>query len=170
VSERRVAQKKHTPVKTLKKTDTKKLDEKPDPDKLLEVFNNDLGLLAFFKEWSINGHNQTKAYMKVYPDVSYDSARTLGGKEFAKVDMKIIMREFGLDEILYFNQLFEGVQASKWNDFTGEREPDHKTRLPYHDKLGKGLGIEKETNTGNVQTVYVLNKLDEQKKAYNLNE
>jgi hypothetical protein len=61
------------------------------------------------------------------------------------------------------------MNATKWNDFTGDREPDYKTIKPYHDKLGKILGIEQEQSGTNVQ-VNVLNKLESYKKDYDLDE
>jgi hypothetical protein len=52
------------------------------------------------------------------------------------------------------------MNSTKWNDFTGEREPDYKTIKPYHDKLGKIIGI--ETNEGtNVQVNVVVPILGE---------
>lgn len=125
----------------------------PNPDKLLEACNNDLELLEFFNEWSVNGHNATRAYLKVKPKSTEGTARVVGSRMLAKVDKAVIMREYGLDENAYFKQLREGVEATRWNDLTGDREPDHKTRLPYHDKVGKLLGIESEQqpNQTNVQ-------------------
>mgnify|MGYP001599406800 CR=1 FL=1 len=38
----------------------------------------------------------------------------------------------------------DALDAMKWNDFTGEREADHQTRKPYHDKLGRLLGLESD--------------------------
>lgn len=57
------------------------------------------------------------------------------------------MKSYGLGLEEYFQQLKEGLGATKWNDFTGEREPDHKTRKDYHDKLGKILGVEVDKAT-----------------------
>jgi len=126
---------------------------KPNPEKLLEIFNNDLELMDFFNEWSTNGHNATKAYLRFHPNCTEKSASVLGARVLGKVNKAEIMREFGLDENAYFKQLNDGLNATKWNDFTGDREPDHKTRLPYHDKVGRMLGIESEQqpNQTNVQ-------------------
>ena len=125
----------------------------PNPAKLLKAFNDDLELMQFFNEWSTNGHNATKAYMSLDKNCKETSARELGSRMLAKVDKAVIMREYGLDENAYMTQLYQGLNATKWNDFTGDREPDHKTRLPYHDKVGKLLGIESEQqpNQTNVQ-------------------
>lgn len=116
----------------------------PNPDRLLKAFNNDLELMEFFHEWSKNGHNATRAYLEVKPGSNENSARVLGSRMLAKVDKPVIMREYGLGEIEYFQQLKDGMGATRWNEFTGEREPDHKTRLAYHNKVGKLLGVESE--------------------------
>ena len=43
----------------------------------------------------------------------------------------------------------EALEAKKWNDFTGEREPDHMTRLKAVDlgyKLKRKIGGDNQTN------------------------
>lgn len=125
---------------------------KLDSNKLLKIFNNDQGLLEFYNEWVSNGKNATRAYLKLHPNVKVESAKVLGHNKLTSINFKVIMREYGLSEDVYFKQLGEGINATKWNDFTGDREPDHKTRLPYHDKVGKLLGIESDQpNQTNVQ-------------------
>ena len=114
-------------------------------DKLVElqkVFKGNLDLMLFYLTWIKNGLNASKAYKELHPNVDEHSARVLGSRQLAKINKEEIMRAYGLDKDLYFKQLFDGNLATKWNDFTGEREPDHKTRQAYHDKLGKLLGLE----------------------------
>ena len=114
-------------------------------DKLKElqkVFKNDLDLMLFYVTWIKCGLNASKAYKELHPNVDDHSSRTLGSRLLAKVDKVAIMQAYGLDQEIYFNQLKEAMGATKWNDFTGEREPDHKTRRDYHKTLGTILGIE----------------------------
>lgn len=59
------------------------------------------------------------------------------------------LAKYGLTEDRYYNKIDQALDAKKWNDFTGEREPDYKTQLPYHTKLGKLLGVEKEQEIQN---------------------
>ena len=125
----------------------------------LEAFNNDPQLMLLFQEWIANGFNAGKAYSKFHPDVTAGSARTLAWRMLTKVDKKILMEAYGLDMDLYMKQLFEGVQADKKAilrkyDKEGNiiqeldlSQPDHKTRTPYHDKLGRLLDIEKENGS-----------------------
>lgn len=109
---------------------------------LVEAFGDDTDLLLFYVSWIKNGLNAGAAYRELHPDVTEHSSRTLGSRLLAKVDKETVMAAYGLDLQLYFEQLQDGLKATKWNDFTGEREADHATRKPYHDKLGKQLGVE----------------------------
>src|SRR6185369_17771792 len=70
---------------------------------------------------------------------------------------KELMKQYNLTPDRYIKKLDKALDAQKWNDFTGEREDDFKTVLPYHTKLGKMLGMEKEdTITNNVIVVPIL--------------
>src|SRR6185369_7877131 len=70
---------------------------------------------------------------------------------------KELLKQYNLTPDRYIKKLDKALEAKKWNDFTGEREDDFKTILPYHTKLGKILGMEKEdTITNNVIVVPIL--------------
>ena len=111
---------------------------------LEKAFNNDLDLVLFFLAWVKNERNATKAYLELNPHVDPHSARVLGSRKLAKVSVQAIMETYGVGLEEYFTQLKEGHQANKWNDFTGEREPDHKVRGEYNKRIGKLLGVEVE--------------------------
>lgn len=119
---------------------------KPDIKALEKAFRGDLDLMLFYLTWIKNGLNASKAYKELHPTVDDHSSRTLGSRALAKVDKLLVMQAYGLDHQKYFTQLHDGIDATKWNDFTGEREPDHNTRRAYHDKLGRLLGIEQQAN------------------------
>jgi hypothetical protein len=110
---------------------------------LEKAFDGDLDLVLFFLAWIKNGRNASKAYKELNPSVDPASARVLGSRQLAKVNIKAIMETYGVGIEEYFKQLSEGHQAMKWNDFTGEREPDHKVRGDYSKRIGMLLGIEK---------------------------
>lgn len=99
-------------------------------------------LALFFITWMGNGLNATQAYKELHPDVTQGSAEVLGHRWLSRVKPQVLLGVYKLGPDRYFKQLDEGLNATKWNDFTGEREPDHATRRPYHDKLGRILGIE----------------------------
>ncbi len=115
---------------------------KPNIKELEKAFRGDLDLMLFYITWIKHNRIAYKAYMELYPNVDEHTARTLGSRKLAKVDMQLVMQAYGLDHDLYFNQLYDGIHANK-SDITGQVFPDHKTRKDYHDKLGKLLGIEK---------------------------
>ena len=98
--------------------------------------------VLFFITWLEHDRNATKAYLELHPEVTERSASTLGAKMLGNIDMKVVALAYGLDTQKYFEVLKGAIDAEKWNDFTGEREKDYKTIKPYHDKLGKLLGIE----------------------------
>lgn len=123
-------------------------EEKKESDvviqEVIDIFEDDQDLLLFYLAWIKNGLNASKAYQELHKDVTEHSARTLGSRLLAKVDKRLVMQAYGLDLDRYFKQLREGLDAEKVNEFTGEMYPDHTTRKPYHDKLGKHLGLEKD--------------------------
>jgi hypothetical protein len=115
----------------------------PNLDELEKAFDGDLDLVLFFVSWIKHGRNATEAYLELNPNVDRTSAQVLGSRQLAKIDRQAVMKSYGLDTELYFQQLHDGLQAIK-SDATGQTYPDHKAREPYHDKLGKLLGIESE--------------------------
>lgn len=121
---------------------------------LEKAFDGDLDLVLFFLSWVKNGRNATKAYKELNPHVDPASAQVLGSRQLAKIDRGAVMQSYGLGIQEYFQQMREGHEAMKWNDFTGEREPDHKVRESYNKRIGELLGVEsKSGNTTNVQVV-----------------
>lgn len=114
---------------------------------LEEALNHDQDLILFFLTWIKHNRNGTKAYQELHPNVSYASARVMGSQhvaQLAKLNISVILAAYDLDQESYFKQLKDGMEATKWNDFTGENVPDHKVRRAYHETLGKILGIEQE--------------------------
>lgn len=123
---------------------------KPDIDKLEKAFNGDLDLVLFFLSWVKNGRNSTEAYLELNPTVSRASAQVLGSRQLAKVDRQAVMKSYGLDAEKYFTQLHEGLGATR-SDSIGQILPDYRVRAIYHDKLGKLLGLEDNSNQTNIQ-------------------
>lgn len=117
---------------------------KPKMKELEAAFDGNLDLVLFFLSWVKNSRNATKAYLELNPHVDPASAAVLGCRLLKKVKVEAVLQAYDLGPETYYQQLKEGLQASKWNDFTGEREADHKTRQSYHDKLGKLLEIEEQ--------------------------
>lgn len=114
-------------------------------------------LAEFWMSWIINNKNAKAAYLQMRPNVTEESAKVMGSvylSDLTKINSNLIMASYGLDADLYLSQLYDGIKADKWNDFTGEREPDHKTRKAYHDKLGIALGIESNQPQVAVQINY----------------
>lgn len=120
-------------------------------------------LAEFWVLWIKHNKNATKAYAEMRPHVTHGSAEVMGCLYLAEIGRNmpdVVLASYGLDLAVYMKQLKEGVEADKWNDFTGEREPDHKTRKLYHDKLGQALGFEGKDTGPSVQ-VNVMNVLSE---------
>jgi len=150
-------------TKTITKIPKVKDLTKPNVKQLEKIFEGDLDLVLFYLAWLKNGLNATKAYKELHPNVDEHSCSVLGCRQLAKVNKEAIMRAYGLDRELYFTQLKDGVQADKWNDFTGEREADHKTRKPYHDKLGNLLDLENPSIEGGL---HFHQHIEEQRDKY----
>lgn len=140
---------------------TKKLTKTQEA--IAEACNNDLTLIMFVAEWLSNGNNALQAYKKLHPEVTDGTARVMGSRLLMRVDKSLLLDAYGLNAEMYLQQLYDGNKADKWNDFTGEREPDHKTRAIYHTKLGKIMGIEDERT--NVQ-VNILNHIQKEREEF----
>ena len=140
-----------------------KVVDKPNIKELEKAFKGDLDLVLFFLSWVKNERNASKAYLELNPSVDPASARVLGSRQLAKVNIQAIMETYGVGLDEYFKQLKDGHEAMKWNDFTGEREADHKIRDSYNKRIGMLLGIEKGgiELTQNTQNNY-FNLTDEQ--------
>lgn len=117
------------------------------PKELMEMLKeiDNPRLIEFYGLWLKNDKVAKYAYKELSPNVTDGTAEVMGSKylnELSKIKPELVMSAYGLSAHKWHKQLREGLEAEKWNNFTGEREPDHKTRLPYHDKLGEMLGIE----------------------------
>lgn len=113
-----------------------------DMDKALSVFDQgDKEVPVFLLEWLSNGFNATVAYKKLHPNISDASARVLGSRKLAKVNISAILAAYGIEYSDFFKQMKDGLGATKWNEFTGERVPDHRTRLEYLKVMGKMLDL-----------------------------
>lgn len=106
-----------------------------------EIIEGDKEVTLFLTEWLKNGLNASAAYKTLHPNVSDASARVLGSKKLAKINISAILAGYDLGYNNYIQGLKEGLNATKLNEQTGEKEPDYKTRLEFHRILGKLLGF-----------------------------
>lgn len=158
------------------------MPDKPTLKALDKAFDGDKDLLLFFLSWLKNGQNATKAYIELNPDCNEVSARTLGSRLLAKVDISAVLSAYDLTPDAYFNQLKEGMNANRTISAISGKEanggtvdfidvPDHKTRKDYHDKLGKLLGYEVAANSvlnvdARTQTINNYQVTNEDKEAW----
>ena len=137
----------------------------PKVKELAKLFNNDLDLVQFFQKWLLNGKNGTQAYLDLHPGLPRESAQVLGSRLLKKVPMELVLESYGLGLGKWMQQLADGLEAER-SDSTGQKFPDHKAREPYHDKLGRLLGI--ETNTGTNVAVQVNNFIKQEKDEFGI--
>lgn len=157
-----------------------KITKKPTLDELEEMLGSKERVL-FYLTWLKNDRNATKAYLELHPGVSEKSAGVLGSKMLGNISILPIANAYNLNHERYLQMIDEGLDATKpisalntgkdagSKDMDFIEVPDHQTRLKYHDKLGKLIGVESDRQQTNVQ-VNVLNKLDTQRKEYDLDE
>ena len=117
-----------------KELNTSKLD-------IDELVEGDKEIPIFLSEWLKNGLNASAAYKVLHPNVSDASARVLGSKKLTKINISAILAGYDLGYHDYMVGLKEGLAAMKFNEQTGEKVPDYKTRLEFHRILGKLLGF-----------------------------
>lgn len=133
---------------------------KPNIEELEKALNGDLDLVLFFVSWVKHERNATEAYLELNPSVDRTSAQVMGSRMLAKIDRQAVMKCYGLDTELYFQQLYDGLKAVK-SDATGQVYPDHKVRDTYHTKLGKLLGIEEDKPLIKIEGLVVIKTYDD---------
>lgn len=90
---------------------TKAIEPKTELDNLIEAFGEDQDLFLFYLKWIECGLNSGKAYKELHPEVTEHSARTLGSRLLSKVDKREVMRAYGLDLDVYYNQLIRQFRS-----------------------------------------------------------
>ncbi len=90
--------------------------------------------------------NATKATLAAYDTDDPKTASTMGAENLVKLGdvVKRMMERKGLDLEKIIDTVNGAVDATKWNDFTGEREADHATRLKAVDVAERWLGLKQE--------------------------
>lgn len=106
---------------------------------LAESFKNDPQLAVFCKEWLACRGNATKAYLKLHPTVTPASARVLGARQLAKVNIADLIALMGINNGTYTHLLLQGLYATKT---PYSESPDHATRFKYFMALGRLLGVD----------------------------
>lgn len=108
-------------------------------------------LALFYHEWLNNGGNGVQAALKVYDTTDYMTAGQIAMQNLKKLQnpMKFYMeyKGVGFNSILGIAQ--EAMTATKWNDFTGEREPDYNIRLKAVDRMSKWAELDPKKDSKN---------------------
>lgn len=128
----------------------------------LEACDGDAELAEFFALWLTNGRDAKKAYQKMRPNVTPESACVGGSRLLSRVNRTLIAESYGVGVDRYFKQLNDGLSADKVSnvgDMVINLGPDHKTRRAYHEAAGRILGIERDRDPVGVQ-VNVQNVLE----------
>lgn len=94
-----------------------------------EMIGGDKEIALFLSEWLKNGLNASAAYKILHPNVSDASARVLGSKKLAKINISAILAGYDIGYSDYILGLKEGLSAMKFNELTGEKVPDYKHSL-----------------------------------------
>lgn len=125
-----------------------------DTKTLLEIVGGDSETLLFLEEWIRNGRNAKRAYLKLHPNVTGESAKVLGSRQLTKVNLKGLFAFYGPGIEEYIRQLKIGLEAKTGSlrrkydkegnlrEMFDDRRPDYQTRLPYFQVLGQIFGFE----------------------------
>lgn len=107
---------------------------------------------VFYHEWLNNGGNGTRAALKAY-NCTVESAAQIATQNLRKLQnpMKFYLEHKGIGVKTASDVVLEAMQATKWNEFTGEREPDHNVRLKAADKLSRWMDIDTSERISFVQ-------------------
>ena len=97
----------------------------------------------------------TKAAMAAYDTKDAGTAANIAYENVRKLEnpMRLLMEQKGITPLALIETVDEARKAEKWNDFTGEREPDHTTRLKAVSQMSKWMRLdpEREQPQTNVQ-------------------
>lgn len=108
----------------------------------------------WLKEFLKHG-NGTKAALAVYDTKDSGVAANIASENVRKLQnpMAMLMEAKGITPLSLIETVDEARQATKYNDFSGEREADHFIRLKAVDRLSKWAQLDpKETsNQTNIQ-------------------
>ncbi len=107
-----------------------------------DAFDNDAGLAIFCAEWIKCGGNASKAYKRLHPEVTKASARVLGARQLAKVNIRDLLAVMGLNNAIYTHLLLKGLEATKYDSNYGHWVPDNATQFKYFTVLGRLLGLD----------------------------
>ena len=90
--------------------------------------------------------NATKAALAAYDTDDPKVASVIGAENLVKLKdvVRHIMEKKGLDLGWMIDRVYGAGDATKWNDFTGEREPDHAIRLKAVEVAERWLGLKEE--------------------------
>ena len=95
----------------------------------------------FIEAYIENCGNATEAYLTMSPDVKRDSAKELGKRMLAKVDLSIIelLDEMGLTDPVLSQKLLDGLNATRevGRGFPKKKEADHSVIVKYLDMVLK---------------------------------
>lgn len=111
--------------------------------------------------------NATRAVLEAYNTKDPGIASTMGSENLVKLKdiLRYQMDKKGLTVEKLVERVQEATDATKWNDFTGEKEPDHAIRLKAVEKAERWLGLQQDTPTVAVQ---INNVIADKKKEYDL--
>jgi phage terminase small subunit len=118
-----------------------------------------------FVEGVAQGKSGLQAALTAYNTDKPDVAKVIASENLTKPNIRDALipvfekHDINLDSAIA--PIGKGLKATKWNDFTGEREDDLPTQMKASDRALKLMGVNQEGNTYNF--VQVIN---EQKDKY----
>mgnify|MGYP001559778143 CR=1 FL=1 len=91
--------------------------------------------------------NATKAALEAYDTDDPNTASVIGAENLVKLRsvLRYQMDKRGLTLEKIVGKVDEATDATKWNDFSGEREPDHPTRLKAVEVAERWLGLKDDS-------------------------
>ena len=91
--------------------------------------------------------NATKATLEAYDTDDPETASAMGSENLRKLRdvVRYQMDKQGLTVEKMVGTVVGANEATKWNDFTGEREPDHPTRLKAVEVAERWLGLKDDS-------------------------
>lgn len=104
----------------------------------------------FLKEYLKDG-NGTRAAMVAYNAKDKGVASVIASENLVKLrnPMQLLMEQKGITPMNLIETVEDArTNATKWNEFTGEKEPDHNVRLKAVSQMSKWMKLdpEKEQN------------------------
>lgn len=131
---------------------------------IIEACGNDEKVIAFCMYW-LKMRNAKEAYIAMkkegHPNIVIDDnvACVMGSHYLSKINRSILLSIHNLTMERYLSKIDSALEAKKYVEELGVTD-DVQAQKPYHDKLGRLLGVEQESGGNGAMKVQLNQQIN----------